>query len=58
LGTFAELVEPEVIGEVAGEWREDIEALHGRLADLRSPYGDGSASELTVEAIGELIDGA
>ena len=58
LGTFAELVEPDAIGKVAGEWQQDIDGLHGRLADLPSPYGDGSASELTVKAIGELIEGA
>ena len=58
LGTFAELVEPGAIGDVAHEWREDVEGLHARLADLPSPYGDGSASELTVKAIGELVEGA
>ena len=58
LGTFADLVEPGAIGDVAHEWREDVEGLHARLADLPSPYGDGSASELTVKAIGELVEGA
>ena len=55
LGTFAELVEPEAIGGVAGPWLDDVDGLHVRLADLPSPYGDGSASELTVKAIGELV---
>lgn len=55
LGTFAELVDPNEIGVVADSWLGDIEGLHARLADLPSPYGDGSASELTVKAIGELI---
>ena len=57
LGTFAELVGPDGIGEVAGRWLEDIDGLHAGLRELASPYGDGSASELTVKAIGELIDG-
>ena len=58
LGTFAELVGPEGIGEVAARWLGDIDGLHAALGELPSPYGDGSASELTVKAIGELIGGA
>ena len=56
LGTFSELVEPEQIGEVARRWLDDIAGLHASLGDLPSPYGDGSASELTVKAIGALIE--
>jgi len=56
LGTFAELVEPEDIGAVADRWLGDVDELHRSLRDLASPYGDGSASELTVKAIRELVD--
>lgn len=56
LGSFAELVEPVGIGPIAEGWIEDLSGLHDRLAGLASPYGDGSASELTVKAIGELVE--
>jgi UDP-N-acetylglucosamine 2-epimerase (non-hydrolysing) len=58
LGTFAELVEPADITAVAAPWLEDLEGLHRRLADLPSPYGDGSASELSVKAVEELVANA
>ncbi len=57
VGTFAERVEPgPEIGEIALRWLRDIESLHGRLADLPSPYGDGSAAQRSVDAIRRLVD--
>ena len=57
VGTFAERVEPgPKIGAVAMGWLDDLEPLHRRLADLPSPYGDGSASQRSVDAIRKLID--
>lgn len=56
LGTFAELVEPGPgISDVAARWSSDLPALHERLASIPSPYGDGTASARSVEAIGELV---
>ena len=43
------------VGNEAG-YLNDIDGLHSRLRELPSPYGDGSASELTVKAIRELIE--
>ena len=51
LGTFARLVEPEEIGDTVDAWLSDITAAHRELADLPSPYGDGSASDRIVAAI-------
>jgi len=57
LGTFAELVEPGPgIGQIAAAWIENLDDVHGRLAQLASPYGDASAPELTVNAIAEVSD--
>jgi UDP-N-acetylglucosamine 2-epimerase (non-hydrolysing) len=57
LGTFAERVEPgPEIAEVANAWLEDLDALHERLAATESPYGDGSASQQSADAIKALID--
>ncbi|MGH9053987.1 MAG: non-hydrolyzing UDP-N-acetylglucosamine 2-epimerase [Acidimicrobiia bacterium] len=56
LGTFCELVQPGPdIGKVAQEWSVDLEELHRRLAQLPSPYGDGTASRRSVEALGRLL---
>jgi UDP-N-acetylglucosamine 2-epimerase (non-hydrolysing) len=56
LGTFAELVEPGLgIATVADRWMEDLEGLHRRLADLPSPYGDGSASAQIVRETEKLV---
>ena len=56
LGTFAELVPAGPrIGEVAGGWATDVDALHARLAELPSPYGDGAASLRSVAALGRLL---
>ena len=56
IGTFAEQVLPGPdITRIAGEWIDDLPALHARLAELPSPYGDGTASERSVRAIEELL---
>ena len=57
LGTFAERVEPGPrIAEVANAWLEDLDGLHQRLAATESPYGDGSASRRSADAIRAIID--
>ncbi|MBW3579030.1 MAG: UDP-N-acetylglucosamine 2-epimerase (non-hydrolyzing) [Actinobacteria bacterium] len=57
LGTFAELVRPgPALGRIARGWLQDLAALHGRLADEPSPYGDGSASQRTVAALTALFE--
>jgi UDP-N-acetylglucosamine 2-epimerase (non-hydrolysing) len=59
IGTFAERVDPgPQISSVVGAWIDDLEAVHRRLADEPSPYGDGSASARTVDAIERLVGGA
>lgn len=56
LGTFAERVDPgPEIGRVAGEWTADLAAVHARLAGTPSPYGDGSASQRSVDAMRSLV---
>ncbi len=57
IGTFAERVEPgPKIGVVSNQWLSNLASMHAQLADLPSPYGDGSASRRSVEAIRRLID--
>jgi UDP-N-acetylglucosamine 2-epimerase (non-hydrolysing) len=52
LDTFAELVLPgDGITEVATRWLDDLDGVHRRIASLESPYGDGSASLRSVDAI-------
>ncbi len=59
LGTFAELVEPDAIGAAAQDpGSQTSRACMHAWPSLPSPYGDGSASELTVKAIGELVGNA
>jgi UDP-N-acetylglucosamine 2-epimerase (non-hydrolysing) len=58
LGTFARLVEPEKIADVASAWIADVAALHAELALLPSPYGDGTASDRVVASIRRLVTGA
>ncbi|MDP8958502.1 MAG: UDP-N-acetylglucosamine 2-epimerase (non-hydrolyzing) [Actinomycetota bacterium] len=59
LGSFAELVRPgPSIGEVAAKWLADLGRLHDRLATVPSPYGDGTASQRSVEALGRLLQRA
>lgn len=56
LGTFSELVPPgPAVGELACAWLDDLPALHARLAETPSPYGDGRASQRTIEAIERLL---
>ncbi len=55
LGTFAELVPPGPrIGEVAATWT-DVAAVRTRLEAIPSPYGDGTASQASVDALRNLI---
>ncbi len=55
-GTFAELVPPGPrIGKLAAEWAADVGGLRERLADVPSPYGDGTASARSVAAMAELV---
>ena len=57
LGTFARLVEPEGISDVVESWLGDIPLIHDELAEVPSPYGDGSASRRIVDAIAALVSG-
>ncbi len=55
IGTFATRLEPD--GEIAGTaagWLDDLETLHARLAGIPSPYGDGTASQRIVDALGGI----
>ncbi len=57
IGTFAQRVEPGPdIARVGAEWTADLAAVHARLAKTPSPYGDGSASQRSVDAIRSLTD--
>jgi UDP-N-acetylglucosamine 2-epimerase (non-hydrolysing) len=57
LGTFAQLVPAGPrIGAVAGAWLDDLPALHARLADIPTPYGDGTASRQTIAALARMLD--
>ena len=51
LDTFCTLVSPDDISSRAGDWLIDLPGNLQRLADTPSPYGDGHASERSVEAI-------
>jgi len=56
LGTFAELIAPgDGITQVATQWLDDLEGIHARVATRESPYGDGSASERSVDAITQIV---
>jgi UDP-N-acetylglucosamine 2-epimerase (non-hydrolysing) len=56
IGTFATRVSPgPEISRVVTGWLADLPALHRRLADLPSPYGDGRASERSVAEIHRLV---
>jgi UDP-N-acetylglucosamine 2-epimerase (non-hydrolysing) len=56
LGTFCRLVQPGPdIGIIAQAWLDDLPALHARLAELPTPYGDGTASHRSVEALAKLL---
>jgi UDP-N-acetylglucosamine 2-epimerase (non-hydrolysing) len=55
LGTFAALGGPGDVERVVGGWLADLPGLHGGLAATPTPYGDGSASERTVEVLLRLL---
>jgi UDP-N-acetylglucosamine 2-epimerase (non-hydrolysing) len=57
-GTFAQLVRPgEPISEHAHQWFGfgGLRELHEKLSSTASPYGDGSASRLCVDALTDLV---
>lgn len=52
LGTFAELIAAgPAIGERVNTWLDDLGALHERLREIPSPYGDGQASARCVAEV-------
>jgi UDP-N-acetylglucosamine 2-epimerase (non-hydrolysing) len=52
IGTFAQRVLPGGdIAEVDGRILADLDGVHDRLSKLGSPYGDGSASRRSLEAL-------
>lgn len=56
IGTFATRVLPgEAMGEAASGALEDIGGVHAELAELDSPYGDGTASRRSIEALADSI---
>jgi UDP-N-acetylglucosamine 2-epimerase (non-hydrolysing) len=58
LGSFAELVEPGAkISEIAERWTSEGDSVRQKLAEMPSPYGDGSASALIAKEIGVLLEG-
>ena len=58
IGTFAERVLPGPgIGEAAATVLSDVGAAHARLVNIESPYGDGSASMRSLEALQVAIQG-
>jgi UDP-N-acetylglucosamine 2-epimerase (non-hydrolysing) len=56
IGSFAERVlpGPDISAQAKGIL-SDLAAVHARLADTPSPYGDGTASERSVAAIARLV---
>ncbi len=56
IGTFAERLEPGPgISELGNGWLDDLVLLHERLADIPSPYGDGTAAQRSVDAISSFL---
>jgi UDP-N-acetylglucosamine 2-epimerase (non-hydrolysing) len=56
IGTFATRVLPgQAIGEVALPILADPAAVHERLRGLPSPYGDGTASHRSLEALARVV---
>lgn len=52
LGTFADLVQPgEAILTAAERWLDDVAATRRELQQIPSPYGDGTASQRSVDAM-------
>ena len=57
LDTFARLVLPgQPIVDMVDEWLTDPTAVHDDLAALASPYGDGTASQQSVDALVSLLE--
>jgi UDP-N-acetylglucosamine 2-epimerase (non-hydrolysing) len=54
-GTWATLVSPDSVVKTVEALVADLPALHSRLALRVTPYGDGSASIRTVEALTQLL---
>lgn len=58
IGTFAKLVSPgPAIGSTVAGWLAELPAVHSRLAQLPSPYGDGLASERIFGEVAKLVAG-
>jgi UDP-N-acetylglucosamine 2-epimerase (non-hydrolysing) len=56
LGTFAQLVPPgPMMSAWADEWLRDLPGLHGQLATMASPYGDGTSARRCLAAISILL---
>jgi UDP-N-acetylglucosamine 2-epimerase (non-hydrolysing) len=56
IGTFATRVLPGPgIGKAARPILDDVEGGHARMATLPSPYGDGTASRRSLEALAERM---
>jgi UDP-N-acetylglucosamine 2-epimerase (non-hydrolysing) len=56
IGTFATRVLPGPdIGETALPILDDVTRTHAGPADLSSPYGDGTASQQSLEAMAEHL---
>ena len=55
-GTFSRRLEPsDGIAAALREWLDDLPAVHAHLAELPSPYGDGTASARTLAAIERAV---
>lgn len=56
IGTFAQRIPPGgEIGAAAKAILDDLVAVLGRLSAIESPYGDGSASHRSLEALADLV---
>jgi UDP-N-acetylglucosamine 2-epimerase (non-hydrolysing) len=56
LGTFAQLAGPgPLISTWIGQLLADLPGLHGRLATMPSPYGDGTSAPRSAAAISILL---
>jgi len=57
IGTFARLVSTgQSIADEAVDWLRHIDQVHEELSKLDTPFGDGSASSRSVEALMALIE--
>jgi UDP-N-acetylglucosamine 2-epimerase (non-hydrolysing) len=55
-GTFARLVGPTELTAAATRWLAELRRSPGSLAELASPYGDGTASHRCVTAIDAFLE--